>query len=617
MMRLVVLLLVILSSSWANAQTDSLDGARVQVDVGGKTQEYRLVAQAVSTTQPATQATTRPTTAHIEVLKGTGGLPGQAVHVHAIHSQLADGTPLTARYAWDFGDPGSAFNEQVGFNAAHVYDKPGTYTIKLDVLAVPTGSVGSIVPHVQGGVWSSARVTVTIAEDTRKIISVGSQAEFDAVRGRLADNTILELAGGVTYRITRTLHLPNINFTLRSKPGTGKATLFKERDPSIGIVGVDQNLARSAVVENIIFDSIHDLATTPGDIPANGVYVGGIGMTVRGCEIRNVGMAISIEGASAGSLVQDCTIVSKGGCVWLRAHDTVLLGNDLRSLEQHGVRGAVSRVTLSNNVIRARSCLWGMQGEFLYARGNTFIDGTAAFNPYGAISERDPAALRSRWGVFENNRFQNGRLIIKHGAERMRITNNVLTISRQSAIELAGHSVAADRGIHDVIIANNTVVVSGDSGALLWLLGDAGGQVLPRASDVRVHRNLMIAPKLAGGHSGGVFTYDEKLASFASIGGNVWSMPQSFSQKICYAWPMWRDAKGEYNIERWNALDVVDGDRYDPLLIQLAPGVYHCEMNDDGTIAGATGPVPKEVPTTQPATQPTTATTTTTKEPAP
>ena len=51
------------------------------------------------------------------------------VHVHAVGLVAED--PHLAGYAWDFGDPGGAYNRVSGFNAAHVYDRPGTYTITL------------------------------------------------------------------------------------------------------------------------------------------------------------------------------------------------------------------------------------------------------------------------------------------------------------------------------------------------------------------------------------------------------------------------------------------------------------------------------------------------------
>src|SRR5439155_198547 len=64
-------------------------------------------------------------------LIGKTGTGPHTVHVHALASTLNGGDYLTARWQWDFGDPGGKYNQLEGWNAAHVYDNPGTYTIRL------------------------------------------------------------------------------------------------------------------------------------------------------------------------------------------------------------------------------------------------------------------------------------------------------------------------------------------------------------------------------------------------------------------------------------------------------------------------------------------------------
>lgn len=43
------------------------------------------------------------------------------------------GDKTTARFEWDFGDPTSPYNKMLGFNAAHIYDTTGAYTLRLRV----------------------------------------------------------------------------------------------------------------------------------------------------------------------------------------------------------------------------------------------------------------------------------------------------------------------------------------------------------------------------------------------------------------------------------------------------------------------------------------------------
>src|SRR5207249_3748101 len=118
-------------------------------------------------TTPTTQAPTTPTTPNPDATDPTAvitsvpsiNVVGQAIHVQALNSTLGGGTALTAKFEWDFGDDGSKYNNLVGFNAAHIYDKAGTYTITLTVTN-------------EGGKSDSVTRTVSIAADNRKTIYV-------------------------------------------------------------------------------------------------------------------------------------------------------------------------------------------------------------------------------------------------------------------------------------------------------------------------------------------------------------------------------------------------------------------------------------------------------------
>src|ERR1051325_3440445 len=69
--------------------------------------------------------------AGIAVLISSGMAPC-TVHVQATDIPfVSGGTPVTTRYQWDFGDPAGTNNALRGFNAAHVYNKEGKYSITL------------------------------------------------------------------------------------------------------------------------------------------------------------------------------------------------------------------------------------------------------------------------------------------------------------------------------------------------------------------------------------------------------------------------------------------------------------------------------------------------------
>src|SRR5262245_61050195 len=65
-----------------------------------------------------------------------GTMVPAVVHVQRLGknpSSVSDPNLAKNRYDWDFGDEAGKWNTLTGFNAAHVYDKPGVYTIGLTV----------------------------------------------------------------------------------------------------------------------------------------------------------------------------------------------------------------------------------------------------------------------------------------------------------------------------------------------------------------------------------------------------------------------------------------------------------------------------------------------------
>ena len=79
------------------------------------------------------------------------------------------GNPLDFRYEWDFGDPAGRYNTLPGWNAAHVYDRPGQYTITLTVRG-------------QDGKETRRTTWVRVAPDDRKRVYVSADGN-DAADG--------------------------------------------------------------------------------------------------------------------------------------------------------------------------------------------------------------------------------------------------------------------------------------------------------------------------------------------------------------------------------------------------------------------------------------------------
>ena len=76
---------------------------------------------------------------------------GEALNVDAVqHSTFHLGTSdaLNTLYQWNFGDSGSAYNTLTGYNAGHIYQTAGTYTL---TLTMTEGTVASPTVQVDGG----------------------------------------------------------------------------------------------------------------------------------------------------------------------------------------------------------------------------------------------------------------------------------------------------------------------------------------------------------------------------------------------------------------------------------------------------------------------------------
>src|SRR4051794_19973007 len=149
--------------------------------------------------------------AHMRVLgKETTIHVGQSVHVSAVTSgsgkqtDVGVGSVITAKFEWNFGDtsPTSKYNSLPGFNAAHVYDTPGTYPLLLRVTN-------------EAGETDAQRKMITVLPDNRRPIYLSAWGKDNnsgltknkAVRtiGRamqlFGDNSKLLFRRGETFKI--------------------------------------------------------------------------------------------------------------------------------------------------------------------------------------------------------------------------------------------------------------------------------------------------------------------------------------------------------------------------------------------------------------------------------
>src|SRR5439155_12559922 len=103
---------------------------------------------------------------------------------HGTGTNLGAGTPITSKYQWDFGDhsPGASYNILPGFNAAHVYDTPGTYKLVLRI------------SNILGESGTAAR-TITVLPSQRRTIYINSRGD-NRNDGLSAQTAIRSIARG-------------------------------------------------------------------------------------------------------------------------------------------------------------------------------------------------------------------------------------------------------------------------------------------------------------------------------------------------------------------------------------------------------------------------------------
>ena len=518
---------------------------------------------------------------------------GQSFAAHAMNSKLNYGTALTARYVWDFGDSGSKYNVMEGFNAAHYYANPGTYTAKLTVTN-------------EAGKGHTASVTVNVAAAGRKRIYVstaGNDANdglteakpiksWDKARTKFGDNVEMLFKGGETFEAKSAINVYGKNVVIGSY-GTGKAILKYTGPVDYGKILWIAASNGEQTVKNLIFDSIY-LGVTKDGLP-QGIGVGGVGSTIIGNEFRNLGYAINAYGGPRGLLAQDNTAPIKTGLrgyfAWLSGQDHVFQGNYVSNVDGHVIRMALmDRVNISNNDFTNpnetsgyRGTLTIHSGSYAYVRNNKLTDGWFSVGPLGNADGLAEKESRFNWSVFENNTVNRSRFMVLHGANNTMFRNNVIKVNDNDwGIEVEGYNSTYGRGVNGVAILNNTVINYGTTGNFLHVAG--------RAAGISLANNLYLAPKLITGQGGAapVVVYDTSLASFTKISNNVWPMPsitQYAQGGINYIWPIWSNAAGYQTPAEWNAQAAVGTDYFEDLTFNSTTfGATGGTNRDAGTV---------------------------------
>lgn len=503
---------------------------------------------------------------------------GQSVSVNAMSSSLGDGTPLTARYVWDFGDSGSQYNVISGFNASHFYSRPGTYTVKLTLTN-------------ESGKTDTATATVTVQNENRKKVYVSNDGSdsndglsesrpiktFAKAVSKLNDNVEILFKSGDTFDVKEDMRIYDTNVVIGSYGGGGgKATLkyTGPRDYS-NMIYLGGNGGSQRTIENLVFDSTFAGSEKDGVVQAVGA--GGVGDTVMNNEFRNVGYAVNAQSAPKGLLVLNNDAPLRSGLkeyfVWSQGQDIALIGNDVsNTLYGHDVRSAgTDRLLLAHNTFANpndpqygdnlnRGTINIHKGSYLYAVGNNFVNGVTSVGPLGESTGVNDKGARLKWAVLEGNTTDASLMLVLHGTEHLMLRNNIFKRTNDAAVELQGFNGNYGRGVVDVAIVNNTGVNTGSRGNFLRVGGNVNG--------IDLVNNLYLAPSLVTGNAGSapVAVTDSDLSSFRTITGNVWPMPtiQKYAEGgINYVYSYWSNQDGYRTPQEWEAFGQVQKDHFE------------------------------------------------------
>jgi PKD repeat protein len=493
---------------------------------------------------------------------------GQSFSAQALTSALHDGTPLTARYAWDFGDPGSEYNTLQGFNVAHVYNSPGTYTVKLSLTN-------------EAGKTDVATTTVTVVAAGRKKIYVSNDGSdsndglspsspiktWSKAVSKLADNEEILFNGGDTFDVKTSMNIYKDNVVVGSY-GSGKATLKYSGPNDWSMMIWFGGGSTERTVQNLIFDSIYTGSSKDG-LP-QGIGTGGRGDTIRNNEFRYLGYGINSSTATDGLLVLDNTAPLQTGLrgyfAWASGSDLTYMGNYVKNVDGHVIRFAdVTRTLVNDNDFTnpietsgIRGTLTIHKGSYAYVSNNHFQDGKLTVGPLGDADGMGDKSARWNWAVFEGNVVKS-QVIAEHGAQHLMYRNNIIKADNDWGFEVEAFNPTYNRGVIDVTYANNTVIDNGTRGNFLHVDGAATG--------INLINNLFVAPNLSVGTSGSapVFVYDNDLSSFNKITGNVWPTPTigAYAEGgINYVWPTWSDSRGYKTQSEWESYAQVGKDYY-------------------------------------------------------
>lgn len=402
-------------------------------------------------------------------------MAGLPIHVHAMQTP---GVDQLSDIQWDFGDPKGRFNNLPGFNAAHVYETPGTYAITLRIDSQAIQRMVNITPAAVNPIAKLGDAK----DNCRNVLTV------DAI----------ELSGTFWPKIN--------NASIEGKQGK-TILLYTGKDPNAGIISCP-NECTDLTLRGLTFDS--DVSN--GATRATAIYQQLASLALIDCSAQRLNYFVASESkqnnkACSGLLILGCSAPIIDGIhgyfAWVACDDAVILGNYVANVFQHVVRmGYYDRVLIYGNDFtnadtrpknpddEAKGCIVCQRGSHVWVEQNKSRLGGIGVGPLGGNDGISDKAGRTVYAVVKNNTVDGGNCIsVMHGAAHVRVQDNIIDRGKNdlSGIEVDGFDATYNRTVEDLSVTGNRQIRTG--GVSPAVLFKTPGQVGVNNTD-----NLIVLP---------------------------------------------------------------------------------------------------------------------------
>lgn len=405
-------------------------------------------------------------------------------------------------YVWDFGDNSEPF---LGFNAAHVYETPGSYTARLTVTDKSGHSV-STTTDIQ--VWDrdgqTYYVDSSLGNDQNRGTGEGALAWKTAthafagmVAGRYGKGDRILFKRGQTFEfqsdVVVTPHWPSYGYMFGAY-GSGSKPVIQASGAGGGILIKVQGVG----LRFVSFVDLEFRCTPPGGEPTLFLYApgGGTSLLFLRVDLKNfaqgivTGGFITGSGVISGLFLQDCTTYeSLVTHVAVGGYRVALLGNTLDYSDNHIVYGGTLRsaVVSGNTFSRAAfgRCAFRVAPDVdalasnIWVSQNTFlgwidpVSDTRAHNGGGTrynyllvnFGPNGAGAKYGEWLTFESNTVTDSEVLMNiAGWHHVLVQNNTFTTPDPSSANHfhIGHNLNwVTRPCSDVQIVDNAFEYTG------------------------------------------------------------------------------------------------------------------------------------------------------------